>query len=192
MPLGDLQRREHSLLSLLLVTSLLLSTQYLWHLAGRGGRSAVRTVKTVIREIWDWHEWLDDLATSLENDAGHHTGEEEESSRMVIGLQDSQGKIVNGTEEQEYFASSVKPRRKRPAEASFITLQGKFSHPLHQILFRVGEIVFHRDYEVRGVVLGWDREAKVESPSVLTCLTENLSLGGRTVWFETSCGAFLT
>ena len=111
---------------------------------------------------------------------------------MVIGLQDSQGKIVNGTEEQEYFASSVKPRRKRPAEASFITLQGKFSHPLHQILFRVGEIVFHRDYEVRGVVLGWDREAKVESPSVLTCLTENLSLGGRTVWFETSCGAFLT
>ena len=31
---------------------------------------------------------------------------------------------------------------------------------LHQILFRVGEIVFHRDYEVRGVVLGWDREAK--------------------------------
>ena len=129
MPLGDLQRREHSLLSLLLVTSLLLSTQYLWHLAGRGGRSAVRTVKTVIREIWDWHEWLDDLATSLENDAGHHTGEEEEGSRMVIGLQDSQGKIVNGTEEQEYFASSVKPRRKRPAEASSITLQGKFSHP---------------------------------------------------------------
>ena len=48
---------------------------------------------------------------------------------MVIGLQDSQGKIVNGTEEQEYFASSVKPRRKRPAEASFIMLQGKFSHP---------------------------------------------------------------
>ena len=29
-----------------------------------------------------------------------------------------------------------------------------------QILFRVGEIVFHREYEVRGVVLGWDREAR--------------------------------
>ena len=27
-------------------------------------------------------------------------------------------------------------------------------------MFRVGEIVFHREYEVRGVVLGWDREAR--------------------------------
>ena len=27
-------------------------------------------------------------------------------------------------------------------------------------MFRVGEIVFHREYEVRGVVLGWDSEAK--------------------------------
>ena len=24
----------------------------------------------------------------------------------------------------------------------------------------MGEIVFHREYEVRGVVLGWDREAR--------------------------------
>ena len=80
-------------------------------------RSVVRGVKAVLAEISDWLEWLDDLATSLETEANPHSPEEEES-RMVIGLQDSAGNMMNGTEEQEHFASSNKPRRKRPSEAS--------------------------------------------------------------------------
>ena len=148
MPLGD-RNREYSLVSVLVLLSVL-SSHYLWHLAGPGDsvrlvRSTVRSVRSVILEISDWVEWLDDLATSLEVDTGgEEREEEEEGTRMVIGLQDSSGRIVNATEELEYFASSTKPRRKHPAE----------------ILFRVGEIVFHREYEVRGVVLGWDKEAK--------------------------------
>ena len=78
-------------------------------------------IQLMILEIWlggisDWLEWLDDLATSLETDMEE---EEEEGTRMVIGLQDSQGKLMNGTEEQGHFASSLKPRRKRPSEASY-------------------------------------------------------------------------
>ena len=164
MPLGDLTRREYSFLSLLLLLSLL-SSHYL-HLAGQADtlklvRSAVRSVRKVMVEISDWVEWLDDLATSLEVDNRREEEEEEEEggTRMVIGLQDSSGKLVNATEELEYFASSSKPRRKHPAEASLYCLE-TFSTSSHQILFRVGEVVFHREYEVRGVVLGWDYEAK--------------------------------
>ena len=125
MPLGEHQRREHSLLSFLFLVSLLLSWQFLVqltrHLARpqQEGRALVRGVKAVLAEISDWLEWLDDLATSLETQANPYSPEEEEDeSRMVIGLQDSAGKMANGTEEQEHFASSNKPRRKRPSEAS--------------------------------------------------------------------------
>ena len=80
----------------------------------------MRGVKAVLAEISDWLEWLDDLATSLETEANPYSPEEEEESRMVIGLQDSAGKMANGTEEQEHFASSSKPRRKRPSEVSLL------------------------------------------------------------------------
>ena len=127
MPLGDLQRREYSLASILFFCSLILSWQLVGQLArhlvrghqdgGGSVRSVVRGVKAVLAEISDWLEWLDDLATSLETEANPHS-EEEDESRMVIGLQDSAGNMVNGTEEQEHFASSNKPRRRRPSEAS--------------------------------------------------------------------------
>ena len=80
----------------------------------------MRGVKALLAEIADWLEWLDDLATSLETEANPYSHEEEEESRMMIGLQDSSGKMVNGTEEQEHFASSSKPRRKRPSEVSLL------------------------------------------------------------------------
>ena len=131
MPLGDHQRREHSFLSFLLLCSLLLSWQYLLQLTPHlvrpqqantagAGRALVRGVKALLAEIADWLEWLDDLATSLETEANPYSPEEEEESRMMIGLQDSAGKMVNGTEEQEHFASSSKPRRKRPSEVSLL------------------------------------------------------------------------
>ena len=123
MPLVELQRREYSFLSFLFLCSLVLSWQSLTqlsHQGERGGtsRAVVRGVKALLAEISDWLEWLDDLATSLETEANPHQPEDGEESRMVIGLQDSAGKLVNGTEEQEHFASSSKPRRKRPSEAS--------------------------------------------------------------------------
>ena len=135
MPLGELRRREVSLVSFLVFISLILSWQYLAqltrllvkvkaHHADTGGaaRAAVRGVKAVLAEMADWLEWLDDLATSLETEANPHSSEEEEEPRMVIGLQDTSGKMANGTEEQEHFASSTKPRRKRPSEASSLTV----------------------------------------------------------------------
>ena len=126
LALGDLQRRELSLVCLVTLCSLLLSWQSLLqlpqlprHLAPAGaGRGLVRGVKALLAELSDWLEWLDDLATSLETEANPYSPEDEEESRMVIGLQDSAGKMVNGTEEQEHFASSSKPRRKRTSEAS--------------------------------------------------------------------------
>ena len=132
MPLGDHQRREHSLLSFLFLCSLLLSWQYLLRLTPNlvrqqantagAGRALVRGVKALLAEIAEWLEWLDDLATSLETEANPYSPEEEEESRMMIGLQDSAGRMVNGTEEQEHFASSSKPRRKRPPEVSLLSL----------------------------------------------------------------------
>ena len=79
------------------------------------GLMQLMILEILLGGISDWLEWLDDLATSLETDME----EEEEGTRMVIGLQDSQGKLMNGTEEQGHFASSLKPRRKRPSEASY-------------------------------------------------------------------------
>ena len=133
MPLGELQRRELSLVSFLVFCSLILSWQYLAQLtrllvktsqadSGGAARAAVRGLKVVLAEIADWLEWLDDLATSLETEANPNSPEDEEEPRMVIGLQDTSGKMVNGTEEQEHFASSTKPRRKRPSEASLLTV----------------------------------------------------------------------
>ena len=133
MPLGELHRREYSFLSFLFFCSLILSWQYLAILtrllvkaqhadSGGAARAVVRGLKAVLAETADWLEWLDDLATSLETQVNPHSPEEEEEPRMVIGLQDNAGKLVNGTEDQEHFASSSKPRRKRPSEVSLLSL----------------------------------------------------------------------
>jgi len=106
-------------------------------------RSLVVVIRGTIKSVSEWLEWLDDLASDLER--GVADGEEpEDGVRMVVGLKEPGGQFQNGTLEEEYFGTSNKPRRKRPSE----------------VLYRVGQVVFHRDLEVRGVVMGWDSQAK--------------------------------
>jgi len=107
------------------------------------GKSLLAMARGTIRSVSEWLEWIDDLASDLERGV---TDEDpnEDGVRMVVGLKEKGGGLQNGTLDEEYFATSVKPRRKHPKE----------------VLYRVGQIVFHRELEVRGVVMGWDSEAK--------------------------------
>jgi len=118
------------------------------HVTGEGdqvslGRSLLSIARGVIKSVSEWLEWIDDLASDLERGVMEEDSSEE-GVRMVVGLKGNGGRLQNMTLEEEYFATSTKPRRKRPKE----------------VLYRVGQIVFHRHLEVRGVVMGWDVEAK--------------------------------
>jgi len=107
------------------------------------GRSLLAVARGTIKSVSEWLEWMDDLASDLERGVGDEDPAED-GVRMVVGLKEPGGKLQNGTLDEEYFATSIKPRRKRPQE----------------VLYRVGQIVFHRQLEVRGVVMGWDSQAK--------------------------------
>jgi len=150
--------RRDALLALLLI-SLAVPLQYLL-LRGEGeidvvqkggggaedaksSKSLLAIARGVIRSVSEWLEWMDDLASDLERGVAEEDPNED-GVRMVVGLKDNGGRLQNGTTDEEYFATSTKPRRKRPKE----------------VLYRVGQIVFHRQLEVRGVVMGWDVEAK--------------------------------
>lgn len=139
--------RRDTLLALILI-SIAVPLQY-WlvpYEGNQGGswsdKSLLSLGRSTIRTVNEWLEWLDDLASDMEIDSENENSED--GVRMVVGLKDNTGKLLNGTAEEEYFATSTKPRRRRPKE----------------VLYRVGQVVFHRKLETRGVVMGWDSEAK--------------------------------
>jgi len=96
-------------------------------LAG-SARSAIHRLERLI-------DWLEDVADGVARDAG-----EEGDTAFQVGLASG---AKDNSSEAHFFATSPKPRRRRPSE----------------VLYRVGQIVFHRQLEVRGVVMGWDEVA---------------------------------
>jgi len=98
--------------------------------------SLAGSARAVIHRLEQLIDWLEDVADT----AAREAGTEEENSAFQVGL--ASGANDNSSD-AHFFATSPKPRRRRPEE----------------VLYRVGQIVFHRQLEVRGVVMGWDEVA---------------------------------
>jgi len=98
--------------------------------------SLVGSARAAIHRLERLIDWLEDVADGAARDATEEGG----SGAFQVGLASS---AKDNSSEAHFFATSPKPRRRRPAE----------------VLYRVGQIVFHRQLEVRGVVMGWDEVA---------------------------------
>jgi len=97
--------------------------------------SLVGSARTLIHRLELLIDWLEDVAEGATRETT-----EEGNGAFQVGLASG---AQDNSSEAHYFATSPKPRRRRPAE----------------VLYRVGQIVFHRQLEVRGVVMGWDEVA---------------------------------
>ena len=58
--------------------------------------------------------------------------------------------VFNYKDRSGYFASSIKPRSPRPST----------------LAYRVGQVIRHKKWGYRGVIIGWDPKAKVSISSV--------------------------
>lgn len=97
--------------------------------------SLVGSARAAIHRLERLIDWLEDVADGAAREAT-----EEGHTAFQVGLASG---AKDNSSEAHFFATSPKPRRRRPAE----------------VLYRVGQIVFHRQLEIRGVVMGWDEVA---------------------------------
>jgi len=93
--------------------------------------SIIVVVRELLHRLEELVDWLEDVAESVSK---------EQNEGLTVGLSGGPG----NSSEAEHFATSTHPRRRRP----------------DGLLYRVGHIIFHRQMEVRGVVMGWDLVAK--------------------------------
>ncbi|KAL5010203.1 hypothetical protein ScPMuIL_012508 [Solemya velum] len=85
-----------------------------------------------------WQKWCFDILSNLQDKGSIYTGQDDMNGESpaieVLRYKDPKG----------YFAGSVEPRSPRPPE----------------VKYRIGQVIKHKTWGYRGVIVGWDLVAK--------------------------------